>query len=160
MIRRGAGVVVQSVHHGDADLEAGVVERAGGFAIELCEGVPVAEVQVLEVELDPRVTVSATQLDHRLDGASAGGVVGQQRVEQVGVEPGVHDQRHDGHAVRPGQLEHPAIGLAPDHAVLVHLVGLRRDNGNVVDVPLQALEALELVHIVEQPLAPGLSRHR
>ncbi len=81
-------------------------------------------------------------------------------MEQVRVEPGVHDQRHDGHAVLLGKLEHAAIGLAPNHTVFVDLVRLRRDDRDMVDVPLQALEAPELVHVVEQPLAPRLCEQR
>jgi hypothetical protein len=79
------------VDHRYADLEASGVERVGRFPIEAGEGVPVSQMEVLEVELDTRVAVLATLLYQRRDGSGAGGFVGEQAMQQVRVESRVHD---------------------------------------------------------------------
>jgi hypothetical protein len=62
--------------------------------------------------------------------------------------------------VLAGQPQYARVDLAPDDAIGIDLVVLGSEHGDLVDVLLQALVAVQAVHVVEEPLAALLGCQR
>ena len=93
------------------------MERIGGFANQAREGVAIGIEYVLEIELNADETALLTFGDKRPNQAGAGGVIAQQLMEILLVEPRIDDDGHHRYMVLAGTGHNLLIGRAGERAI-------------------------------------------
>ena len=134
------------------------MQRVHGFADERREGVAVADVHVLDVELNAVEMVVAAERRETADGVRPRGGNVQHAVDRRLVEARIHHERHEPDAVRPRRRDDACIDRAPDVAHAVEDEHLRRDDRNAAGIGDEALHALVAVARVPERLERRMLR--
>jgi hypothetical protein len=118
------------------------MERIGRFLRERCKGGFVADVYVLDIELNPRELVIAAESRDASDGLQPGARGRQDVVDERLVKPRIHDQRNEFDALLPGLVDHSLIDRAANATVANEHEDLRRDDRDLVRVVQKVLRAM------------------
>ena len=117
------------------------MHRVHGLARKRREGVLVADVDVLNVELDSVEPVVATERGEAPHRAAARRAHREHAMNRRLAEAGVEHERHEFDALRARRLDDAPIHAATDHAKTVEREHLRGHDGDLVRVEEETLHA-------------------
>ena len=144
------------VNDRDADLVAGFVKCLRGISVPLRETVSIADVDVLDIELNAPVVMRLAERDHRLDRSILRDRIGQESAKPRLLEPFVREKRHDLYAVFSCQVGDPLVERAPHYSKAVDDIHLRCHNRDLIDMLHEAVVAVFPVHVIEEALSNTL----